>query len=104
MIGVIAVAGLLVAFQDSTRRLEPPVRVTGTKAVTDTGVAATRADVAPGIDGRGEDAVWRVAPVITSFKMWRPTEGKEQRTGFATEAKVAYDASNLYVLVRAHDP
>jgi hypothetical protein len=104
MIGVIALAGLLVALQDSTRRLEPPVRVTGVKAPSDTGVAATRADVAPVIDGRDDDAVWRVAPVVSSFKMWRPTEGKEQRAGFNTEAKVAYDASNLYVLVHAHDP
>jgi hypothetical protein len=106
MIGVVALAGLLLALQDTTRKLEPPVRVTGeaAKAPTDTGVAATRADVAPKIDGRDDDAVWRIAPAATSFKMWRPTEGKEPRPGFKTEAKIAYDASNLYVYVRAYDP
>ena len=106
MIGVVALAGLLLAVQDTTRKLEPPVRVTGeaTKAPTDTGVAATRADVAPVIDGRDDDAVWRLAPAATSFKMWRPTEGLAPREGFKTEAKIAYDASNLYVYVRAYDP
>jgi hypothetical protein len=33
-----------------------------------------------------------------------PTEGKAPRDGFKTEAKIAYDASNLYVYVRAYDP
>ena len=106
MIGVVALAGLLLAVQDTARKLEPPVRVTGeaSKAPTDTGVAATRAEVAPVIDGRDDDAVWRIAPAATAFKMWRPTEGKEPREGFKTEAKIAYDASNLYVYVRAYDP
>ncbi len=71
-------------------------------APTDTGVTATRADAAPVIDGKDDDAVWRAAPPITQFKQWQPTEGKEPR--FKTEAKVAYDASNLYVFVRAFDP
>ena len=38
----------------------------------------------------------------TAFKKWRPTEGKEPR--YKTEAKIAYDAANLYVFVRAFDP
>ena len=37
-----------------------------------------------------------------AFKEWRPTEDKPPR--FKTEAKIAYDASNLYVFVRAFDP
>ncbi len=71
-------------------------------APTDSGVTATRADAAPVIDGKDDDAVWRTAPPITMFKQWQPTEGKEPR--FKTEAKVAYDAANLYVFVRAFDP
>ena len=104
MIGVVALAGLLLAVQDTTRKLEPPVRVTGEapKAASDTGVAATRADEAPTIDANDNDAVWRLAPPITAFKEWRPNEGKDPR--FKTEAKVAYDAANLYVLVRNFDP
>jgi Domain of unknown function (DUF5916)/Carbohydrate family 9 binding domain-like len=67
-----------------------------------TGAVATHATVAPVIDGRDDDQVWATAPAITGFKEWQPTEGKEPR--FKTEAKVAYDAANLYVFVRAFDP
>ena len=69
---------------------------------TDTGATAVRADVSPVIDGRDDDQVWRAAPPITAFKEWRPNEDKPPR--FKTEAKIAYDASNLYVFVRAFDP
>ncbi len=54
------------------------------------------------IDGKDDDAVWLTAPAITQFKEWQPTEGKDPR--FPTVAKVAYDAANLYVFVRAFDP
>lgn len=71
-------------------------------APTDTGATAVRADVSPVIDGKDDDQVWRVAPPITAFREWRPNEDKPPR--FKTEAKIAYDASNLYVFVRAFDP
>jgi hypothetical protein len=71
-------------------------------APTDSGVTAIRADAAPIIDGKDDDAIWRTAPPITAFKQWQPTEGKTPR--FKTEAKVAYDAANLYVFVRSFDP
>ena len=71
-------------------------------APTDTSATALRAAVPPVIDARGDDQVWASAPVISGFKQWRPNEGKEAR--FKTEAKIAYDASSLYVLVRAFDP
>src|SRR5215468_4511535 len=71
-------------------------------APTDSGAVAVRAATPPAIDGREEDAVWRQAPPITQFRQWQPTEGAEPR--FRTEAKVAYDAANLYVFVRAFDP
>jgi hypothetical protein len=107
MIGVVALAGLLLSLQAPGQSpgaagasSTPPVH----RAPTDTGVMATRADVAPLIDGRDDDAIWRVAPGITAFRQWRPTEGKAPRPGFKTEAKIAYDASNLYVFVRAFDP
>ncbi|MFL5640343.1 MAG: DUF5916 domain-containing protein, partial [Gemmatimonadaceae bacterium] len=69
---------------------------------TDTSATALRAQSSPSIDAKDEDEVWRNAPVITAFKEWRPTEGKDAR--FKTEAKIAYDAANLYVFVRAFDP
>src|ERR1700737_458512 len=71
-------------------------------APTDTGASAVRTDTPPVIDGKDDDPVWRTAPVISGFTQWSPTEGKQPR--FRTEAKVAYDASNLFVYVRAFDP
>ena len=103
---VSAVLGLALSLQavqspsgDSVNRPLPSITIPGP---SDTSATATRADVAPTIDGKDDDKVWRVAPVISNFKEWRPTEGKEAR--FRTEAKVAYDAANLYVFVRAYDP
>ena len=67
-----------------------------------TSVAATRAAQPPVIDGRDDDAVWREARPITEFQEWRPSEGAPPK--LPTVAKVAYDAANLYVFVRAFDP
>jgi uncharacterized protein DUF5916/cellulose/xylan binding protein with CBM9 domain len=67
-----------------------------------TSVAATRAVQPPVIDGRDDDAVWRAAPAITGFQEWRPNEGGAPK--LPTEAKIAYDAGNLYVFVRSFDP
>ena len=108
MIGLSALLALALSLQASdqlparvdTRPSTPlPHRI---GAPTDSGVTAVRADAAPVIDGKDDDAVWRTTPPITGFKQWQPTEGKEPR--FRTEAKVAYDAANLYVFVRAFDP
>ena len=62
---------------------------------------AVRADRAPVIDGREDDAVWRSAPATSEFLEFRPNEGKAPR--FRTEFKAAYDERNLYVFVRAFD-
>src|SRR3989454_305287 len=67
-----------------------------------TSVAATRAAQPPVIDGRDDDPVWREARPITEFQEWRPSEGAPPK--LPTMAKVAYDAANLYVFVRAFDP
>lgn len=67
-----------------------------------TSVVATRSVVPPVLDGRDDDAVWRTAPTISGFQVNRPTEGGTPK--FRTEAKVAYDAHNLYIFVRAFDP
>jgi Carbohydrate family 9 binding domain-like/Domain of unknown function (DUF5916) len=106
MIGFNALLALTVSLQVPDQApthadQRPPVSLR-IGAPTDTGATAIRADVAPVIDGRDDDAVWRTAPPITGFKEWQPTEGKAAR--FRTEAKVAYDAASLYVFVRAFDP
>jgi hypothetical protein len=79
-----------------------PPTPTAVPAPTDSSATAALAAEPPTIDGRDDDAVWRTAPVISAFQEWRPTEGKAPR--FRTEAKIAYDAANLYVYVRALDP
>jgi hypothetical protein len=72
-----------------------------TAAHVSTAAVAIRASRPPVIDGRDNDPVWRQATPITDFTDWQPTEGRQPR--FKTEAKVAYDAANLYVFVRAYD-
>ena len=78
---------------------QPPIPHPDTARTATIAVHARRAPV---IDGKDNDPVWNEAPAITDFTEWQPTEGKTPR--FRTEAKVAYDASNLYVFVRAYDP
>jgi len=56
----------------------------------------------PVIDGRDDDEVWRLATPITEFRQFRPVENAEP--SFRTETKVAYDARNFYVFIRAFDP
>jgi len=97
MVGMVALVGLLLSppgpqaprGPDSTRADPPTARA----------VLAARPPV---IDGRDLDAIWRDSRAITDFQEWSPTEGKPAR--FKTEAHVAYDRANLYVLVRCFDP
>lgn len=63
---------------------------------------AARAIKPPVIDGKADDAVWATAQVIEGFRTFDPVANGDPR--FRTEARVAYDARNLYVLVRAYDP
>ena len=65
-------------------------------------VPATHASRQPVIDGKDDDEVWRDATRISDFQEWRPSEGGPPK--LPTEAKIAYDAANLYVFVRAFDP
>lgn len=77
----------------ATSKLLPDVVTTG---------RAVRAAVAPIIDGKDTDAVWRIAPVIDEFRQFDP--GENLPSTFRTEIRVAYDDRHLYVLVRAFDP
>lgn len=63
---------------------------------------AVRAATPPVIDGRGDDAVWMLAPPMTDFRQFDP--GEDLAPSYATEVRVAYDDHYLYVLVRAYDP
>ncbi|HVZ77811.1 MAG TPA: DUF5916 domain-containing protein [Gemmatimonadaceae bacterium] len=95
-------AQVQVANADTASMSRPAAGSRPSATVSARSVVATRATIAPVIDGRDDDPVWRGAPAITGFTEWRPMPGTSPR--FRTEAKVAYDASNLYVFVRAYDP
>lgn len=69
---------------------------------TATYALAVRADHAPVIDGRLDDAIWSSAAVIDQFLEYEPNEGAASR--FATEARVAYDNRFLYIHVSMFDP
>jgi len=53
------------------------------------------------VDGTLNEEVWQRAPVISEFVQREPAEG--QAATMRTEARVAYDASAIYVAVRAFD-
>ena len=67
-----------------------------------TTATAARAVRPPVIDGSDQDEAWEKATPITDFRTFEPVDDGEPR--FKTEARVANDASYLYVLVRAFDP
>jgi hypothetical protein len=94
-------------------RVYPTRAATGNEAVAKRGEArvitdkmraagASFAVTAPILDGRDDDAVWRQADLIDGFRMTFPTE--DGAATHRTTARVAYDARNLYVFVRAYDP
>jgi hypothetical protein len=89
-----ALAFVLAAGLPALASAAPPVRVTAS-AIPGTAGALK-------LDGDFSEAVWEHAPAITDFRQREPKEGAEP--SFATEAKVAYDTSNLYVAVFARDP
>ncbi|HET7040537.1 MAG TPA: carbohydrate binding family 9 domain-containing protein, partial [Gemmatimonadales bacterium] len=66
-----------------------------------TSVQAIKIDQAPVIDGFDTDAIWAGIPAQSGFRESRPTEDGDPKQ--RTEFKVAYDAKNLYVFVRAFD-
>lgn len=61
-----------------------------------------RAPRAPRIDGSDDDEIWQTVQPITTFRQFDPTEDGDPT--FGTEARIAYDERNLYVLVRNFDP
>src|SRR5690349_21212557 len=67
-------------------------------------VAATPVPQAAAIklDGAFTESAWDGVPAINDFKQREPNDGGAPT--FATDVKVVYDASFLYVAVRAHDP
>src|SRR5213596_1739134 len=100
LLGLPLLAAVTLAVQVTDPR--PPRHPPDAPPLPPTRVAATRAARPPVIDGRDDDVVWREAPPVTGFQEWRPSEGAPPK--LPTEAKIAYDAANMYVFVRAFDP
>src|ERR1043166_7946025 len=98
MLSVSLLAAVSLAIQAPVRSDPPPPPASAIPRK----VSAVRAAQEPVIDGKDDDAVWREARTITQFQEWRPTEGLAPK--LPTEAKIAYDAANLYVFVRCFDP
>jgi hypothetical protein len=67
-----------------------------------TSATATLAERPPVIDGLDDDAIWKTATAITGFRIFDPKEDGDPT--FQTEAKIGYDAQNLYVFTRMFDP
>ena len=94
-------SGLLLALQVSQVAIVPlPSHPEGIPA-TVSSLTAVRTESPPVLDGRDDDAIWAQTPLITGFREVRPSEDAEPRQ--KTAARVAYDARNLYVFVRAYD-
>ncbi|MBI2795740.1 MAG: carbohydrate binding family 9 domain-containing protein [Gemmatimonadetes bacterium] len=66
-----------------------------------TSAVATRATAPHVLAAREDDPLWAKAQLIDGFKVFDPAEDGEPQ--FRTTARIAYDAKNLYVLVRMHD-
>lgn len=92
-----AMLGVLLVLQAQAGAVVPPPQ-----AEIFNSVPATRAEAPPVLDGRDDDAIWRITPVRDQFLEARPSEGAAPKV--RTSARVAYDDHNLYVFVRAFDP
>ena len=79
---------------------KPAIAANGALARSTTAVAV-RAPRPPVIDGKGDDPVWASAQVIDGFRTFDPIDNGDPR--YRTEARVAFDERNLYVLIRAFD-
>jgi hypothetical protein len=72
-------------------------------AQSNSGVArAVRAERAPKLDGKDDDAAWRSAPAYSDFREFQPKEDGDAR--FKTEFRIVYDDAALFVFIRAFDP
>jgi Domain of unknown function (DUF5916)/Carbohydrate family 9 binding domain-like len=89
------------AIGQQTNGLAPPVS-TRASEVAHAEAAAITGATALELDGEVTDEVWSRAPRIGGFRQRDPKEGSDPT--YETEARVAYDARHIYIVVLAHDP
>lgn len=98
----------LLAAQGTSLASTAPVQSTGdglppaTSSASATLAAASRAAVAPVLDGKLDDEAWRTAQTIDKFLEYEPKQGAETR--FKTDVRVVHDDKYLYVMARMYDP
>src|SRR5689334_22546157 len=100
-LALLLVASLAAALSAGAQSVRTPQAPTGGVA-TGMQASASIAEQPPVIDGKDADAVWQTATPITEFRVFDPKEDGDP--SFPTEAKIAYDARNIYVFVRMFDP
>ncbi len=74
----------------------------GPAAVPSIAATPLPAATAVRLDGNLTEAIWQTAEPVTGFVQRIPKEGAP--ASFETEARVAYDATALYIAVQAFDP
>ncbi len=82
--------------------LSVTLSASGSSGVASIAATPLPATAAIKLEGAFSDAIWEHVPAVSDFRQRDPKDGAAPT--FATDVKVAYDASNLYVAVRAHDP
>ena len=78
----------------------PDTALTHRGGYTPPTVTAVRAEIAPALDGRLDDAVWQIAIPATGFRRNRPGDGNP--AGERTEVRVAYTGDALYIGARMY--
>jgi hypothetical protein len=76
----------------------PPAPSTATATLA----TATKASVAPVLDGKLDDPAWATAQSIDKFLEYEPNQGAETR--FKTDVRVVHDDKYLYLMARMYDP
>ncbi len=72
-----------------------------TQAQDDTPYQCHRAETAPRLDGKGDDAAWKFAAEISNFLL--PWEKPPRNATTGTKAKLLWDAKYLYYLAELED-
>lgn len=66
-------------------------------------VNASKATIAPKIDGVLNDDIWKNADIAKDFVMYKPSEGVKERDNKKTEVKIAYDDEAIYFGATLYD-
>ena len=82
------------------RRGETPA--TASSVASATLASASKAAVAPVLDGKVSDPAWSDAQSISNFLEYDPKPGAETR--FKTDVRIVHDDKYLYVMARMYDP